>query len=184
LTTIIIVTCLSIGILTFGFYKNNVALIFFSILGILISFLLYENTKSAKDIYEPGYEGEKVLKEKLHSLLPDDYIAYFGFPLSHGQDIDCVLPGPSGLYVIEVKNHVGDIRYSDNGWEQIKIGRSGNTYYGNLKNPSGQVLAGISEIKKHLESKGIDNFINGVVVFTNPAANQIIEKGPKNSHGL
>ncbi len=160
----------------------SVKAIFLALIGIVAAIwsgASFAKSSASRNTYEHGHEGEEMLRQRLHSFLSDDYIAYFGYPLNNGQDIDCILLGPSGLYVIETKHHNGSIQYTDGGWRQVKTGRGGTAYHGNLKNPGGQVFFALREVKSYLESKGIKIFIHGVVTFTNPSAVLSIEKDPK-----
>ena len=58
--------------------------------------------------YRCGIPGEQVLRAHLLSSgLGDKYTAYYNLPLNgngRASDIDCVLVGPSGLFVFEVKH--------------------------------------------------------------------------------
>lgn len=49
-----------------------------------------------------GYMGEREVGREL-SKLPDDYAVFFNVPLG-GLDADVVVIGPTGVYVLEVKN--------------------------------------------------------------------------------
>ena len=49
-----------------------------------------------------GYTGEREVGREL-SKLPDDYAVFFNVPLE-GLDADVVVVGPTGVYVLEVKN--------------------------------------------------------------------------------
>jgi hypothetical protein len=104
--------------------------------------------------------------------LGDDCTAYYNLPLSgngKASDIDCILVGPSGLFVFEVKHHHGLILYRNGAWARIKAGRKGTLYQGQLGDPSGQLCRNINMLKKLLGKKdGL--WFNGAVVFTNPWA--------------
>lgn len=125
--------------------------------------------------YRYGIKGERILRNHLRSLnLGDEYTAYYNLPTNgNGKtfDIDCILVGPVGLYVFEVKHHAGLIFYRDGIWAQIKVGRRGNPYAGHLKDPSGQLLRNIRKLKALL---GQDDsnvlWLRGAIVFTSPRA--------------
>ncbi|MGO9414625.1 MAG: nuclease-related domain-containing protein [Syntrophobacteraceae bacterium] len=140
-------------------------------------FLIASKTKE-RTIYRKGREGEIALRTYLHSVLDDEYKAYFGMPVESG-DIDCIVVGPSGLFCLEAKNHNGEIFYDDGGWRQVKVGRGGTVYQGHLKNPSGQVKKALCPVKSYLSAKDIRAWIQGVVVFTNPDVALSIEKDLK-----
>lgn len=128
--------------------------------------------------YGAGEKGEVLLQKQLEHVLTDQYLAIFNFPIG-SKDIDCVVLGPAGLFAIETKHHKGMIWYDDNGWHQRKTGRHGGHYEGSLKNPRGQVLFGVRELKRLLDERGVKVFVRGMVVFTNPDAHLHIERDPK-----
>jgi hypothetical protein len=122
-----------------------------------------------RSIYKTGLEGEERLRTHLRTILNDDHTALFNVPTNHG-DIDCVLLGPKGIYAIEVKNHKGIITYADNAWRQTKTGKGGTSYTGGLKNPSSQLFCNIAYLKKYLKRTELNQWINGLIVFTHPEA--------------
>lgn len=120
--------------------------------------------------YRCGLQGERVLRAHLLSSgLSDENSAYYNVPLNgHGRrsDIDCVLVGPSGLFVFEVKHHHGLIVHRNGNWTQIKVGRRGTVYLGQLGDPSGQLSRNIRKLKELLgHTDGL--WLHGAVVFTN-----------------
>jgi hypothetical protein len=123
--------------------------------------------------YRCGIRGEQILRAHLlASGLGDDYTAYYNLPLNgRGKvsDIDCILVGPSGLFVFEVKHHHGFILYRNGIWARIKAGRMGTLYRGQLGDPSGQLYRNIRKLKELLgRTDGL--WLNGAIVFTNPRA--------------
>ncbi len=121
--------------------------------------------------YRCGIRGEQVLRiHLLSSGLGDDHTAYYNLPLNgngKASDIDCILVGPSGLFVFETKHHHGLILYRNGTWARIKAGRRGTLYWGQLGNPSGQLYCNIRRLKELLgKTDGL--WFNGAVVFTNP----------------
>jgi len=139
--------------------------------------LVYYNQK--RIIFEAGREGELTVRNVLQSELPDDYVAFVGVPVENG-DVDCFVIGPTGAFAIEVKNHKGDVIYSEDGWKQYKTGIGGGVYQGNLKNPEKQLFQAIHSLKNRLKQYNADIYVKGIVVFSNPAANLVIEKRPRN----
>ena len=123
--------------------------------------------------YRCGMRGEQVLRAHLAaSGLGEHYTAYYNLPLNgnrRSSDIDCVLIGPSGLLVFEVKHHHGLILCRSGIWSQIKLGRKGTFYRGQLGDPSGQLYRNIRKLKELLgRSDGL--WLHGAIVFTNPRA--------------
>ena len=104
--------------------------------------------------YRCGIRGEQVLRAHLLSSgLGDEYTAYYNLPLNgngRSSDIDCVLVGPSGLFVFEAKHHHGLILHRNGVWARIKVGRRGTLYRGQLGDPSGQLYRNIRRLKELL----------------------------------
>lgn len=134
---------------------------------ILLSYALSPGAEEKR--LEAGIQGENSLKNRLKQMLSDEYIALFNLPLPRGGDIDCFLVGPTGAYLFDVKHHKGYILYCNGEWNQMKVGRRGKAYeVENFRDPSSQVKRGILEVKRWLKEKGVNLWIEGVVVFTNP----------------
>lgn len=142
------------------------------IAGVVIFFILMAPAFSSdpkEKILKEGISGEDTLKNRLKKMLSDEYIGLFNLPLPTRGDIDCFVIGPTGAYLFDVKNHNGYVLCCDGEWTQMKVGRKGTAYEGeHLKNPCYQVRKGIYEVKKVLKEKGVNLWVNGAVVFTNP----------------
>jgi hypothetical protein len=123
--------------------------------------------------YRCGIRGEQILRAHLLAWgLGDDYTAYYNLPLNGKgkvSDIDCILVGPSGFFVFEVKHHHGFVFYRNGIWAQIKAGRMGTLYRGRLGDPSGQLYRNIRKLKE-LFGRTDGLWLNGAIVFTNPRA--------------
>lgn len=123
--------------------------------------------------YRCGIRGEQALRAHLlASGLSGAYTAYYNVPLNGNgrkSDIDCILIGPSGLFVFEVKHHHGLILCRNGMWSRIKVGRQGTLYRGQLGDPSGQLYRNIRKLKELLgHTDGL--WLHAAVVFTNPRA--------------
>ena len=130
--------------------------------------------------YRCGVQGERILRAHLLSWgLSDEYAAYYNLPTNGNggiSDIDCILVGPSGLFVFEVKHHHGLILYRNRTWARIKVGRRGTPYRGQLGNPSHQLSRNIRKLKELLRNANSDDlWLHGAIVFTNPRATLDIE---------
>lgn len=160
-------------------YSGFAAFLFLASVPVLVVSAV-KNIRLRKDIntFNHGLQGEKTLQQVLQKL-PDDYVAMYNVPVNGSGDIDCLLVGPRGVFAIEVKSHKGIITYSENGWTQIKIGRRGTPYRGNLKDPRKQLLTTMHKFKDFLQKNGVNVWIQPVIVFTNPETNLILEKDPK-----
>ena len=116
-------------------------------------------------IYGGGWEGEKRVIKLLSSKLNDDYILLNDLYLrGGGGDIDHVVLGPNGIFVLETKNWNGNISCNGDFWQ-----RSGKK---NFKgSPSQQVKRNVATIKRIIDSsqalRELGIYVEGIVVFTN-----------------
>ncbi len=145
------------------------------VVAIVIALFVAATRGPAYATYRCGILGEQVLRAHLLSSgLGDKYSAYYNLPLNgngRATDIDCVLVGPSGLFVFEVKHHHGLTFYRDGVWERIKVGRRGALYRGQLGDPSSQLYRNIRRLKELLGKAQVEGlWLHGAVVFTNPRA--------------
>jgi hypothetical protein len=67
-----------------------------------------------------GSLGADVLLEHFSKLLPDSYIAIKELLVQHGLDVDVLLIGPTGIWVLEVKHLAGQVFYRQGRWYQLK----------------------------------------------------------------
>jgi hypothetical protein len=153
-------------------------LLFLGFLGYIVCIVLFVTTtaSSEKEVtFKCGAEGEAILRKILRRTLSDEYTAYYGYKTNNNGDIDCIIVGPKGVFVIEVKHYKGIISYSEKtGWSHLKVGRRGTVYKGFLKDPGKQVMRNYWEIREKL--RGINVPTYAVVVFTHPEA-QLTVKG-------
>ncbi|MDY9922771.1 nuclease-related domain-containing protein [Methanobacterium sp.] len=145
-----------------------------TILGLV--FILYAYNKNSSWI--KGDFGERISINHLKKLPKEDYIIFddVKLPESPG-NIDHIVVGKTGIFVIETKNYTGHYIVDGDEW-----------YYQNDKgiqkaksNPGNQVKRNSMKLKKYLSFNGvrtIDLWINSVVVMTN--YNVTIKRKPKN----
>lgn len=111
----------------------------------------------------------------LHEL-PDHYILFNNLEVPNGasrRELDLVVLGRNGLFLVEVKHLRGEIRgsESDATWVQRKIARlSGGAFENPVRNPVGQVKSAAGALRRYLASRGIDIWVEAIVVFTHPEA--------------
>lgn len=111
--------------------------------------------------------------------LPDSYIIFNQVEISHRnqkREMDLVVLGPNGLFVIEVKHYRGTIqgREKDRFWTQCFHGQRKTKP---VRNPVSQIKSAIYIFKKKLESHNISPWIQGLVVFTHPNCTLKNDKG-------
>jgi len=166
---------IGLSMLGIGFWYTTMVLYisaFLIILGIG-ELMSYELLKNKSLTYFYGYLGENKLKDFLLKNLSNEYTAYFGVPIPKLGDIDCLLVGPNGIFVIEAKNYKGNLFFKKGHLYRTKITNRGKRYTEVLYKPKTQVEKGI-EFIKNIIKKQVP--IRGIIVFTNKKA---IAKFPK-----
>lgn len=122
--------------------------------------------------YRAGIIGEQKVTRILSATLSDDYSIFNDVMLKSisGGNIDHIVVGPTGIFVIETKNYKGKISYYGDNWEGV--GR---------RSPSRQARINAMRIKKILASsaslKSKPFWIQGVVVLADHRA-EITERRP------
>ena len=162
-------------LLLVGISTGVVIVLVSGLVSVMVALFVAATRGPAYVTYRCGIGGEQVLRAHLlRSGLRNDYTAYYNLPLNgngRASDIDCILIGPSGVFVLEAKHHKGLILYRNGVWARIKAGRRGTLYQGQLGDPSGQLYRNIRRLKELLGKDLIkDLWFNGAVVFTNPQA--------------
>lgn len=122
--------------------------------------------------YRTGIDGENATAA-LISGLPDSYFGFQNLTVRHQgreSELDMVVVGPTGIYVIETKSHNGNIRGSYEGtqWTQYKTGRRGGTYAKTLYNPVKQVGTHVYRLANYLRDRGCKVHVDAAVLFVNP----------------
>jgi hypothetical protein len=134
----------------------------------LIMLITFQHYQRKYHIYKSGRQGEKAVIKTLTNNLNDDYYLLNGVYLKGGGgDVDHIILGPNGVYVIETKNWSGPIICNGDQWQRPrkKIKSS----------PSLQVKHNAQKVQKILShsftSYGHSVWVEGLLVFTNSHAN-------------
>lgn len=125
------------------------------------------------EIYKSGLIGE-ITSENVLSKLPDDYYLFPSIEIEfqgRKSQIDHLVVGPTGVFIVESKNIKGDIVGSDddNHITIHKVGVKGGEYQSTIYNPVKQVATHVYRTSSYLKEQGIDSWVQGVVYFTNPS---------------
>jgi|WetSurMetagenome_2_1015567.scaffolds.fasta_scaffold27354_5 hypothetical protein len=128
----------------------------------LISFYFYLRKYR---IYSGGWTGEKQVAKLLTNKLNDDYYLLNDLYLGEGGgDIDHIVLGPNGVFVLETKNWSGSISCNGDEWH-----RGGKRNFSG--SPSRQVKRNAAKIKQIIDAnpnlRPLDIWVEGIVVFTN-----------------
>ena len=161
--------------LSYSFYLLPISIFSIFILGIGgFFFQKYLN-------YNGGLEAEKLVIEHLKNL-DDKYYLINDVNLPNGYgNIDHIILGPNGIFVIETKNFEGEIICNGDEWIRhykggLKISMKGRPYYQEdrdyeIKSPSKQIKGNALKLKHYIESKNVFSkslriWVEGIVVFT------------------
>lgn len=125
-------------------------------------------------IVETGIEGERTTNEIL-SNLPDTYHIVPNVELTvegKHSEMDTVVVGPTGVFIVEAKSRVGDIYadLADHDWIQQKT-TGGGIYKKSLYSPAKQVATHAYRLSTFLKSKGIFTWVQGTVFVANTDCN-------------
>lgn len=132
-------------------------------------------------IFKAGSTGESALLEYVRKL-PNQYHVFTNFQIEEKRirdEIDFIVVGDTGVFVIEAKNHVGKIvgAPDDMEWKQYKSDKNGRAYTKTLPNPIKQADWHTINITRLLTRMGFRTAASGLLVFTNPKAALEIESG-------
>ncbi|HEY0607283.1 MAG TPA: nuclease-related domain-containing protein [Herpetosiphonaceae bacterium] len=122
-------------------------------------------------IKRSGAAGESVLPQLLRSL-PDSYTLLNGVPVPGWRaDIDHVLVGPTGIWAIEAKHHVGMVQCVGDAWGYTRLGPGGVPREGHIGSPSQQVRRAADALERYLQQRDKSRAglaVQPLVVFTHP----------------
>jgi hypothetical protein len=123
-----------------------------------------------------GVSGERHVGQVLAAELPQTYALLNGLKLPRGAgDIDHLVVGPTGVFLLETKTMAGHIVCEADGtWHRTRVGRSGTPYDAYIGDPAAQVLRNIFAVRQALRRRlpALFNhtslWIEGLVVFPHP----------------
>lgn len=130
-------------------------------------------------IYKSGLAGEATSEGAL-SNLPDEYYIFPSIEIEYEQrksQIDHLVIGPTGVFIVESKNVNGYIvgTDDDNDITVHKVGQNGGQYENKMYNPTKQVGTHVYRTAGYLKEQGINTWVQGMVYFTNPATTVRLE---------
>ncbi len=181
-------------------FSGYAACLLFGILGIELSFagvpgwicmilgllslagaVMIHCTRDQMGVLEAGVSGEKNAVHILEKALPDHYYCVTNVQVSYENrhnELDAVVVGPTGIYIVEVKNVSGRIcgSYTDKQFLQDKGKRSKE-----MDNPVYQVKMHADILSRFLKANGVRTWVQGTVLFVNPRATMAITDIPTNA---
>ena len=120
-------------------------------------------------MWSRGAKGEESISNILDDL-KNEYLVVNDvlLPGTRG-NIDHIVIGKNGIFVIETKSHTGHIICRDDYWTHLKVGRRGTVYESYIGSPSKQVKRNaivLRDFFKEKYPKLSHIWINCIVVFT------------------
>lgn len=157
-------------IFSIAFMPLTVCLGFVLLIAVSVCFG-YNISESDTDILAAGINGERIAT-KILSTLPDSYTVFQNVIVTYDNkksEIDNIIVGRSGVFIVEVKNHNSYIEgnLKDIYWTQHKVGRGGTPYTDEMYNPVKQVGTQIYCLANYLRQNGANTYIEGMVYFVN-----------------
>lgn len=135
--------------------------------GIVYTLLPYKTYKS-------GLTGERAVVYNISDKLGSNYSLFNDILLKDRKrsgNIDHIIVGPTGIFVIETKNNKGTVAYDGYHWKGVR------------GNPSQQAMSNTFRIKDVLKNCEVFKekalYVNAVVLFTNSKINLKISKKPE-----
>jgi hypothetical protein len=122
-------------------------------------------------IWGSGAKGEEKVAKCLKSLGGKYHVFHdVVLPRARG-DIDHVVVGSNGVFVIETKNNNGTINCNGDSWSQLKTGKKGGRYRGKIGSPSKQAKRNAISLGNLIGRRLHKRlFVNALVVFANKKA--------------
>jgi len=133
---------------------------------VFIIWLLYPHYT----MWSRGATGEESISGALDVLKNDYLVVNDILLLGTRGNIDHIVIGKNGIFVIETKSHKGHIICEGDYWIQQKIGRRGTLYEPHIGSPSKQIKKNAIALRNFFEEnfpKLSHIWINCIVVFTN-----------------
>jgi hypothetical protein len=123
-----------------------------------------------------GVSGERHVAHVLARELPDGYVLINGLKLPRAAgDIDHLVVGPTGVFLVETKTMAGRIVCEPDGtWRRTRVGRAGTPYAAYIGDPAAQVQRNIFAVRACLRKRlpgtlrHTPLWIEGLVVFAHP----------------
>lgn len=141
------------------------------IVGFLIVVAAYWLASNIEDpIERAGRRGEEVAEDIISNVLRDDDILLTNVELSYDgkrTEADIIVINKNGVFIIEVKNYVGELvgDIYDSEWKKYKTTPGGDVYVKTVRNPIKQVKRQIYIVSSILKARRIKVWVEGYVML-------------------
>jgi hypothetical protein len=125
------------------------------------------------ETYRQGAEGEERVVSVMHQTLDRNWYLFRNVNLPGRQrtDLDSVLVGPPGVWVLEIKTFTGEYKNVGEHWYY----RAGNDWKPASSSPSRQAQSNAVRLSSFLRADGVQQWITPVVVWANPECPLTVE---------
>lgn len=165
-----------LSVLVFSFVYKDAKLLYILIPGALlfaVCHLAAELAEKQAAVFAAGVEGENATK-RLVRHLPGAYTAISNVRITfdgNTSELDMVVVGPTGVFVVETKNYTGHItgNVEDDTWKRTKRTEGGRVYTSTMYNPVKQVSTHTWRLSKYLKQNKLFVWVQGAVYFSDPS---------------
>ncbi len=151
--------------------------LFFVVIVVMFGYIIHWNPfnldKKEAAMIKHGVQGERFLTDMLVKYLPKNYYVLRNIVISSPSskaEIDIIVVGETGVFIIEIKNWIGEIKGDlyDQNWTQIKRRgyRYPKAYHSTLHNPVKQVKRQLRCMISYLNNNSISCWIEASVFFS------------------
>jgi Nuclease-related domain len=159
-----------------GIIVIAVVLGIFILLGLLVNIIpqqLINRLDKQIEEYRRGQEGEDHVVELIIQALDGNWHLFrnIDLPGRNRGDLDLVLVGPPGVWVLEVKNFRGKYRNIGESWEYLR----GKKWKTASSNPSRQSFKNALRLANFLKADGLNVFVNAAVIWANEESPLFVE---------
>ena len=176
---VLILVAVSVVLAIVGILNESFSALIAGILLAIVCFILgvYRNFSlfnPEAQIERAGEMGEAATANLIRQL-PEGYFGFQNIRVTYQgstSELDMVVVGRTGVFIIETKNHNGHIQgsFEQHQWIQYKTGRRGGQYSKEFYNPVKQVGTHTYRLAHYLRDRGCNVHVDSMVFFTNPMA--------------
>jgi len=124
------------------------------------------------DEHRRGQEGEEKVIQLILQVLDGNWRVFRNINLPGRKgDLDIVVVGPPGVWVLEVKNFQGKFRNIGGNWEY----RNGRAWRPTFVNPSKQAVNNAYRLKNFLKADRLNVFVESAIVWANQDSSLSVE---------
>lgn len=124
-----------------------------------VSIFIYNDYKVQYAMLKRQKEAEEMSYKFIRSNLPEDFLIFRNVSLGYG-DIDLIIVGSKGIFVVEVKSNRGAISLDTDGYIRVKDGDVVSKQYRR------QVISESNRLKRYLDNElNAKNFVQPVLLF-------------------